>query len=537
MRRIDCLRSMYWLGMAATMSLCIMSASYAAEPLRVEGGLIADTAANASGVRSFKGIPYAAPPIGELRWRKPEPVKPWEGIRKAEDWGPRCMQGNRLGDIDPLNKRMDEDCLYLNVWTPAKSSDGGLPVMVWIHGGSNNVGAGSQPGFDGNNLAKKGVVVVTLNYRLDVFGFFAHPELTKESGTNASGNYGLLDQIAALQWIRKNIRAFGGDPKVVTVFGESAGAFDISLLMTSPLAKGLFARAIGESGGALTPIPGFGPKPLKTGEEYGIKFADSLGARGIADLRAKSAQDVLDAALKNPMVYGFGVIDGYVVPDHPATIYAQGKQHGVPLLAGWNADEGTLFAPRVAKWGPDLPSYNERIHAQFKDQADAVMKLYPRGSSLEEDKASFAALIGDEFIAYGGWAWAERASGSSASPTYRYYFTRRPPGAPELSVNPLTAPGVFHTAELYYVWDNLQIMDWPWTAEDRRLAGIMSSYWVNFAKSGNPNANGLPEWLPYKPGGTGQVMQLGKDIGMSGEAHRDRYEFFDRYYQQVTSKQ
>jgi para-nitrobenzyl esterase len=518
------------------MLIAPMSESNAAEALRVEGGMIADTAANASGVRSFKGIPYAAPPVGELRWRKPEPVKPWEGIRKADDWGPRCMQGNRLGDIDPLNKRMEEDCLYLNVWTPAKSSGDRLPVMVWIHGGSNNVGAGSQPDYDGNNLAKKGVVAVTLNYRLDVFGFLAHPELTKESGTSASGNYGLLDQIAALQWVQKNIAAFGGDPKVVTVFGESAGAFDISLLMTSPLAKGLFARAIGESGGALTPIPGFGPKPLRIGEDYGTKFADSLGARSIADLRAKSAQDVLGAALKTPMVYGFGVIDGHVVPDHPAKVFAQGKQHNVPLLVGWNADEGTLFAPRVAKWGPDLPSYKERIQTQFKDQADAVLKLYPPGSSLEEDKASFAALIGDEFIAFGGWAWAERASGSSTSPTYRYYFTRRPPGPAELSLNPLTAPGVFHSAELYYVWNNLQIRDWPWEAEDRRLADVMSSYWVSFAKSGNPNVDGLPQWPVYKPGGGGQVMQLGKDIGASEEVHRDRYEFFDRYYEKAASK-
>ena len=520
----------------AMMSIAPLTEPNAAEVLRVEGGMIADTEANAAGVRSFKGIPYAAPPVGELRWRKPEPVKPWEGMRKAGEWGPRCMQGNRLGDIDPLNKRMEEDCLYLNVWTPAKSPGDRLPVMVWIHGGSNNVGAGSQPDYDGNNLAKKGVVAVTLNYRLDVFGFLAHPELTKESGTNASGNYGLLDQIAALQWVQNNIAVFGGDPKVVTVFGESAGAFDISLLMTSPLAKGLFARAIGESGGALTPIPGFGPKPLRIGEDYGTKFADSLGARSIADLRAKSAQDVLGAALKTPMVYGFGVIDGHVVPDHPAKVFAQGKQHNVPLLVGWNADEGTLFAPRVAKWGPDLPSYKERIHAQFKDQADAVLKLYPPGTSLEEDKASFTALIVDEFIVYGGWAWAERASASLASPTYRYYFTLRPPGPPELSLNPLSAPGVFHSAELYYVWDNLQIRDWPWTPEDRNLAGIISTYWVNFAKSGNPNGGGLPEWLPYKSGGAGQVMQLGKDVGMAGETHRDRYEFFDRYYQKAASK-
>jgi para-nitrobenzyl esterase len=372
----------------AVSSLVPSTASRAAEVIRAEGGQIAVVAPNPSGVRLFKRIPYAAPPVGQLRWKKPEPAKAWDGIRKADEWGPRCMQSSRLGDIDPLNKRMEEDCLYLNVWTSARSANDKLPVMVWIHGGSNNVGAGSQPDYDGGNLAKKGVVVVTFNYRLDVFGFLAHPELTRESGTNASGNYGLLDQIAALQWVQKNIAAFGGDPTVVTVFGESAGAFDISLLMTSPLAKGLFARAIGESGGALTPIPAFGPKPLRIGEEDGSKFAQGLGANSIADLRVKSAQDVLQAAMKAPITYGFGVVDGYVVPEHPAQVFAQGRQHNIPLLVGWNADEGTLFAARLVKWGPDLPSYADRIRAQFKDQAESVLKLYPPGTSLDEDKAS-----------------------------------------------------------------------------------------------------------------------------------------------------
>jgi para-nitrobenzyl esterase len=246
------------------------------------------------------------------------------------------MQSNRLGDIDSDNKRMEEDCLYLNVWTPAKSATDKLPVMVWIHGGSNNVGAGSQPDYHGDHLAAKGVIVVTINYRLDVFGFLAHPELTRESGTNASGNYGLLDQIAALEWVSKNIAAFGGDPTQVTIFGESAGAFDVSLLMVSPLAKGLFARAIGESGGALTPIPAFGPKPLAVGEADGLKFGQALGASSLAELRAKSAQDVLQAAIKSPITFGFGVVDGYVVPDHPAKAYAEGKLNRVPLLVGWN---------------------------------------------------------------------------------------------------------------------------------------------------------------------------------------------------------
>jgi para-nitrobenzyl esterase len=218
---INCaIACVYWAGAVAVGTMALSTGSRAAEVLRIEGGQIADVAPATPGVRLFKGIPYAAPPVGELRWRKSEPVKSWDGIRKTEEWGPRCMQSNRLGDIDPLNKRMEEDCLYLNVWTPARSASDKLPVMVWIHGGSNNVGAGSQPDYDGGNLAKKGVVVVTINYRLDVFGFLAHPELTRESGTNASGNYGLLDQIAALLWVQKNIAAFGGDPNLVTCSGN-----------------------------------------------------------------------------------------------------------------------------------------------------------------------------------------------------------------------------------------------------------------------------------------------------------------------------
>ena len=526
-----------WVASLVVLSMSFPTgSSFAAEEIRIEGGTIEAVAARESGVRVFKGIPYAAPPVGELRWRPPRQVAPWEGTRQVGEWGPRCMQSSRLGDIDPLNKRMGEDCLYLNVWTPARAASERLPVMVWIHGGSNNVGAASQPDYDGTNLAKKGVVVVTVNYRLDVFGFLAHPELTKESGTASSGNYGLLDQIAALQWVQKNIAAFGGNPDLVTVFGESAGAFDISLLMTSPLAKGLFARVIGQSGGALTPVPAVGPKPLRIGEEEGSKFGQALGASSIAELRAKSAQDVLQAAVAAPISYGFGVVDGYVVPEHPARLFAQGKQHDVPLLVGWNQDEGTLFAERLAKWGPGLPSYAERVQAQFKNDADAVLKLYPSGGSLTEDKAAFATLFGDQIIGYGAWAWAERASSAAKAPTYRYYFTRRPPGAPELSLNPLAAPGVYHAAELYYMWNNLQIRDWPWAAEDRRLADVMASYWVNFAKTGDPNGEGLPQWPAYKPGGAGQIMELGKEISPRGEPRRDRYEFFDAYYQRVTSR-
>jgi para-nitrobenzyl esterase len=505
-------------------------------PLQIEGGLIADCAPDANGIRAFKGLPYAAAPIGALRWRKPYAVTPWDGVRAADDWGPRAMQGDRLGEIDPLNKRMSEDCLYLNVWTPARSADEKLPVMVWIHGGSNNTGAGSQPEYDGVILAGMGVVVVTINYRLDVFGFLAHPDLTQESGVKASGNYGLLDQIAALQWVQKNISALGGDPTQVTVFGESAGAMNISLLTVSPLAEGLFARAIGQSGGSLKPISLFGPKPLRVGEEEGVKFAQSLGARSIVELRARPADEILKAALANPIAYGFGVVDGYVVPKHPAEVYAEGGQHKVPMMVGWTADEGTIFAARLVTWGPGLPSYVERIRAQFQDDSDRALALYPAGLTLEDDKATFAALLGDEIISYGAWAWAEQAAATSPAPIFRYYFTRRPPGAPDHSIYPLTGPGVYHSAELCYVWRTLALRDWPWQEADFRLSAAMASYWVNFAKTGDPNGGSLPRWSAYQPGGSGSVMELGETIRIQSETHRRRYEFLDQYYQKVAAR-
>ena len=519
-------------AMAALASTGFAIVSRAAEPLHVDGGPIADVTPDALGVRAFKGIPYAAPPVGDLRWKPPQAVKAWSGLRSATEWGPRCVQSNRLGDLDPLNKRMDEDCLYLNVWTPAKSAAEKLAVMIWIHGGSNLNGAGSQPEYDGTRLASKGVVVVTINYRLDIFGFLAHPELTKESDTRSSGNYGLLDQIAALNWVQKSIAAFGGDPTRVTVFGESAGSLDTSLLMTSPLAKGLFARAIGESGGALTPIAAFGPKPLELGEREGADFVASIGANSLADLRARSAAQLLEAILKKPITYGFGVVDGYVVPEHPASAFAKGKQNDVPLLVGWNADEGTYFGARL-DFSANSPSYEDRLRTQFKDQAELALKLYPPGSTPDENKAAFSALLGDQIIGYGTWAWSERSATTGKAPVYRYYFTRRPPGAPQLSINPLAAPGVYHSAELYYVFNTLGVREWPWEADDRRLADVMSSYWTNFAKTGDPNGPGLPPWSAYKPNGSGQVMELGKEIGLRSELHRDRYEFFDALYRKL----
>ena len=518
----------WWaIAVALMVGICVPGLSFAQGPLRVDTGLLKEMQADASGLRVFKGIPYAAPPVGGLRWRPPAPVRSWDGERAADAWGPRCVQSERLGPMDPLNSRMDEDCLYLNVWAPARSGNAALPVMVWIHGGSNTNGAASQPEYDGAQLAKNGVIVVSINYRLDIFGFLAHPELTAESATRSSGNYGLLDQIAALQWVQRNISVFGGDPRQVTLFGESAGAIDISLLMASPVAKGLFARAIGQSGGALSRLAGFGPKPLQAGEADGTRFAQSVNASSLAELRARPAAELLAAVVKSPITYGFGVVDGYVVPEHPAAIYAKGTNSDVPLLVGVNADEGSLFTRRMNA-PTDARAFSGFLQTLFKGAADKALALYPPGPNAESTKASFVALMGDAIISHGSWVWAESTAAKARSAVYRYHFTRRPPGAPEFSLYPLAAPGVYHFAEINYVFNNFDTRkEWGWQDTDRGLGKTMASYWTNFAKTGNPNGTGLPQWDAYKPGGGGKVMELGANVGLRDEPHRARYEFFE----------
>jgi para-nitrobenzyl esterase len=518
------------LALCTLIALSLLAAARAGEPLHVDGGAIADTSFDANHVRNFKGIPFAAPPVGDLRWREPQPVKPWQGERSADQFGPRCMQTPRLGAIDPLNPRMSEDCLYLNVWTPANAVSDKLPVMVWIYGGSFNVGSGSEPWYNGANLAKKGVVVVTLNYRLDVFGFLAHPDLTTESEHRASGNYGLQDQLAALAWVKRNIAAFGGDADRVTVFGESAGSLSVSALMASPLGRGLFARAVGESGAMLYPDKSPYARPtLAKAEQAGVKFAELLSARSIAELRAKLAEDVLDAVAKNAATVSAvrgPIVDGYVLPSNAAELFAKGQQNDVPLLAGSNADEGTLFANRVQPQ-PTPEIFIDQVRTFFGSQAETVLKVYP-ADTPEQTKASFAALLGDQLISYPTWLWDTLQAKTSKAPNYRYSFELRPP-APEASLTPLAAQGVFHSAEILYVFDNLQVREWNWRPEDRKMAELLSSYWVNFAKNGDPNAPGLPEWPKYT-GPNGSVMRLSVQPSAGPDPHLDRYLMLNTFY-------
>ncbi len=527
--RTATLRILLALAVVSALSLAGGAHDAAAAALTVEGGEITDVPPDSTGVRSFKGIPFAASPVGELRWSPPQPVKPWLGERSAEQFGPRCMQTGRLGDVDPSNHLMSEDCLYLNVWTPAKSADDRLPVMVWIYGGSFNIGSGSEPWYNGTNLAKKGVIVVTVNYRLDVFGFLSHPELTAESNNHASGNYGLLDQIGALGWVKRNIVAFGGDPGRTTVFGESAGSLSVSALMASPLAHGLFQRVIGESGAMLFPDKSpFALPPLAKAEQAGLKFADILSAHSIAELREKPAEALLDAIVKNPDVPRMSrgpVIDGRVLPANPAEIFANGLQTDVPMLAGSTSDEGTLFTGRAQQLTPE--TYAEQVDKFFGNAAESVLKLYP-GGTPEETKASFAALFGDQLIAYPTWLWNQLQAKTGKSSTYRYLFELVPPSS-ELSLTPMAAAGAFHTAEIVYVFDNLQVRDWPWRPEDRRMAEIASSYWANFAKTGDPNGPGLPDWPAYT-GPDGTVMTLAEQSSAGPDPRLVRYHLLNEFY-------
>jgi para-nitrobenzyl esterase len=493
------------------------SVSRAAVPpvVKVDTGRVKGTLAN--GVAVFKGIPFAAPPVGALRWKAPRPAPHWPGVRNALEFGPRCMQGNIYDDMIFRDKGPSEDCLYLNVWTPAASAKAHVPVMVWIYGGGFAAGAASEPRQDGENLARKGVVVVSMNYRLGIFGFFAHAELAKESDRNASGNYGLLDQTAALEWVQRNIAGFGGDPRNVTIFGESAGSFSVSAQMASPLAQGLFQRAIGESGAFFSLHP---PQTLAATQEADRKFAESIGAHSLADLRAMPAADLLAAATKPNTVRFSPDIEGYFLPRSVPEIFASGQQSHVPLLAGWNHDEGgyrTIFE----KDEPTAAHFVAFAKTRFGDKADEFLKLYPAGTD-EQAKRSAQDFAGDQFIAFATWKWIEMQGATGHATVYRYEFDDAPP-AP---VNG-EAHGAYHSAEIEFVFGNLAFKDLPWRPQDKALSDLMSTYWSNFAKTGDLNGPSLPHWPAYNAEASYPVMHLDASSQAAPDEHRARYEFLD----------
>ena len=498
-----------------------------AAPLDAEGsGVVATDAGKVEGVlgadakvRMFKGIPFAAPPVGELRWKPPQPVANWTGVRKAAEFGARCMQprvfpGKLFRGPDP-----SEDCLYLNVFTPSPTAAKPLPVMVWIYGGGFTAGSASEPRQDPENMAKKGVVVVSMEYRLGVFGFFSLPELTRESEHHASGNYGLLDQVAALEWVRRNVAAFGGDPHNVTIFGESAGSFSVSALMASPLAQGLFQKAIGESGALLGALR---IRPLAEAEAAGEKFANSLGAPSLAVLRALPADQLYEAASKPGTIRTSAVVDGYFLPEDIRSIFTSGKQSHVPLLAGWNSDEGN-FKSFFKGAAPTVANYVEHVHTLFGDHADAFLKLYPAATD-DQARRSAQDYEGDRFLAGSTWNWIELQAATGHSRIFRYEFEDAPPSAVGSTEPSL---GAYHGAEIGFVFENLAWEKLPWRPEDEKLSHLMCTYWTNFAKTGNPNGPGLPHWPAYSRDHKYQVMHLNANSHAAPDVYRARYEFLD----------
>jgi para-nitrobenzyl esterase len=493
--------------MAATTS------ALAAIPAEVvlDTGAIAGTMGTTADVRVFKGIPFAAPPVGGNRWRAPQPVAKWSGVRSATEYAPRCTQGGAASTNAPATA---EDCLYLNVWTTAESANDRRPVMVWLYGGGFSGGAGSEPRYAGDGLARKGAVVVTLNYRLGSLGFFAHPELSAQSKPRSSGNYGMQDAIAALEWVQRNIAAFGGDPANVTVFGESAGANLTGALVASPRAKGLFQRAIAQSGGYM----GLGMArtgTLAQAEEAGAKALSDAGFASIAEARAKPAAEVF-AVIRG----GNLVVDGQLIPEDLSLTFAKGRQNPVDVLVGSNKDEGTFFA----RPGLTAEQFTTRAKQRFGVLADAYLNLFPAADDTAAASAYLASFSDEAAWAMRKLAQQQARQGNRA---YVYYFTRVPPALPERP-----SRGATHVAEIPYMFDNLA-PPVPWTDVDRRLADTMSSYWVNFARSGDPNGSGLPPWPAYHNAGKAQI--LGDDVATESQTvpASATLAFFDSAYQQL----
>jgi para-nitrobenzyl esterase len=510
-----------------TFTLYAASAIAAGPPptVQIDTGRLSGIHAGAIGLDEFKGIPYAAPPMGALRWKPPQPVAAWTGVRKADRFGPRCMQRPLFGDMMFRSNGMSEDCLYLNVWAPAGVENRQMPVLVYFYGGGFLAGDGSEFRYDGASLARRGVVVVTVNYRLDVFGFLALPALAAESPQHATGNYGLLDQVAALRWVHRNIAAFGGNPDAVTIGGESAGSMSVSALMASPLSKGLMQRAIGESGAVLANLS---PQPRAAAERQGEAFRRHVGAKSLAQLRAMPGANLL-AACGDKGVPEFGLdIDGWLLPRAPAAIYEAGEQAHIPLLVGSNSEEGSYTNLLDGK-APTPANYRAVVTQQFGQHAAEALKLYP-GRDEAEVRASGTALAGDEFIALSTWRWMHLQRTTGDAPVYYYYFAKARPAKRDGSAGP--DAGAVHSGEIEYALGNLATNRvYAWTGDDYTTSAAMEGYFANFIKTGNPNGPGLPHW-PAAAAKDGGLLRQVIDANPHTVVDRNaaRYEFLQRNF-------
>lgn len=451
------------------------------EPIRVEHGLVQGTLER--GLTVYRGIPFAAPPVGNLRWRAPQPLAKWEGVRQAVMFGPKPIQGSRNA------VGMSEDCLYLNVWTPAKAAGERIPVMVWIYGGGFAGGATSEPNYSGEKLAQKGVVLVSIAYRVGQLGFLAHPELSAETANRVSGNYGLLDMIEGLRWVQKNIAAFGGDPNQVTIFGESAGGIAVSMLCASPLAKGLFHGAISQSGGSFGPprpttFPGENLKRLADAERLGEEFAKSAGGASIEELRTL-APDKLPAG--RGLGSAWPIIDGWIIPDDQYKLYVAGKYNDTPILVGYNSDEGASF------WPPKTPEdYITGVKTRYGKFADELIKAYPVGTNVVPKTAR--DLARDAAFGWHTWTWARLQAKTGKSKVFYYYFDQHPDNATD---SPRAGYGMPHGADVPYVFQHLNVNSPQTTKADLEISEAVATYWVNFAKRGDPSGAGVPAWPAF----------------------------------------
>lgn len=482
------------------------------DTIRVTGGLISGAADAQSGVIAYKGIPFAAPPVGNLRWKAPQPVIPWAGIKKCDSFGPSPMQPKPVPfmvytpEFLIPEKPISEDCLYLNVWTKAHEGEK-KPVFVWIYGGGFTSGGTAVPIYDGEAMAKKGIIFVSINYRVGVFGFLANAWLTKEAPYHASGNYGLLDQIAALKWIKQNIAAFGGDPDNVTIDGQSAGSMSVNCLVASPLAKGLFNKAIAESGSLMIHNPDIPQNDLSAAEEQGAKAAEAVHAQSLEALREVPAE----ALLKVQARYS-PIVDGYVLPEPIYKIFAENKENHTPLITGWNADESFVFGFKTKE------QFIAQAKKQYGTDADEFLKYFPANTG-EEAKRSQIKLSRDMIFAASGYKWATTESAQNQAPVYVYNFDRKLPATPEYAKY-----GAFHTGEVAYVMNNLKFLHRPWEPADHQLATMMSSYWINFIRNGNPNSKGLPHWPAFTPE-TQRAMVFDVKSGAETVPDRDELKF------------
>ena len=501
----------------AAMFLTIGASAQEAPQVETGNGILEGI--NESGIKVFKGVPFAAPPVGNLRWAAPQPVQKWDGIRKADEFGPNPMQENVFGDMMFGTKKMSEDCLYLNIWTPAKTMDEKLPVFIYFNGGGLMAGSGSEPRYAGLSMARRGIVAITANYREGIFGFFAHPQLSKETSYKGSGNYGFLDQAAAIKWVKDNISAFGGDPDRITIMGESAGSMSVSALMASPLTRNLISQAMASSGSVLGSRPVLS---LKEAEEAGVETTKRLGCKSIKDLRALSADELMKrAAVKSVPSYN---IDNYFFTEQPAETYAKGEQAQVPCLIGNNSSE---MVPAYILQGKPATIENLKpiVEKAFNVSADKLLPMYGINTDADIMKLPGYQLAGDIFIAYATWKWMNVQQQTCSKPVYRYVFCRpRPdmviknkeaglaggvqdkksdaPAAPKI-------PGAIHSADIEYEMGNLSTNNvFAWNADDYAVSDIFQSYYANFMKTGNPNGLGLPEWTPINGLAVAPVMQI-----------------------------